>query len=1608
MRRNCRSLLLLFGTSAVMQAAAATASLYAKLPLAFERQGEGSGERYVARGNGYMIALERGTATIGIQSQAGYSAVAMEFSGSRRVTGTTGPELPGKVNHLDGNDPERWRLGLSTYGSISYRGIYDAVDVVYRGNQRQMEFDLVLRPGADPKQIRMRFSGADELALDLDGALVVRSAAGNLRIPPPVIYQEAGSTRETIQGRYGLLANREVGFRLDTYDRSKAVVIDPTIVYAGLIGGGTDLTQPQAIALDSASNAYVTGYTYASDFPTANAAFSQAHSMPDGFVSKIDASGTLLYSTYIGGTSDDEFFSIAVDTTGAAWVTGYTSSVDFPVVNAYQSTLKNTSDAVVVKLSPSGVLLFSTYLGSGSYGYGIAVDPAGNAYAAGFVFGTFPTTPGAYLTSSPGLSGFVAKFSSIGALIYSTYLGGAVSDCANAIAIDTDGNAYVTGSSYSTGFANAPPGGAQVSNKGGGDAFVAKLNAAGNALVYFTFLGGSQWDYGQAIAVDAGRNAYVGGYTSSADFPATAGALQQVFGGGSDGFVAKLNSDGSAFTYVTYLGTNRQEDVQGLAIDGSGNAYVTGYTDSAQFPTVAASQGSLPGNSVSLFQTTNTGASWTPFDANIPGVVTSISPDPTPGVLVAGTESGIFRSTDSGQTWTMASTVANAYLSRSPASSSTIYAISSTSAYRSTDGGASWSPPGSIGDYVTVIVADPADANTAYAYNTWGSTLYKTTNGGLAWYPNSLPSSPDIVSMVAASDGSLYVDTSGNGVYKSTDQGTSWAAVNSGLGSLNGPPNGLAVSASNPKVLYKSVYGDVIYNTMDGGASWTAAGSAPVALGALAVSALNPSLVYLVANSRIPAVYVSPDGGATWTAAGTGLETASATQSVTQVVSDPTNGSAAYVLADVTTAAFAAKINSTGSSLVYSTYLGGAGNTYGYGIATNSSGDAFVTGYTEGAFPVTSTALQESPGSGYAFVVHIADTIATCSISVTPATQIVYSSAAVSTFSVVAPSGCTWGVASNQPWAVIANGTAGSGSGVVSVAVSANNTGATRAATLTIGSQSASLNQAPSSCSYTLGTPSVSLGATGGTVQTTLLTDAGCPWSVVNNYPFAVSVASGASGTGNGTVVLNVGPTASQASRTLYVGIGDASLTISQTGYYCTYTFSPPSILLGGSGDSGSIAVTTQDGCAWTAFSTDTSWLTITSDSSGTGSGTVNYSAAADTGAARTASLNIDVGSVPVTETLGQQFVPVTPCRIADTRNPSGPFGGPAITGKTARSFVIPNSACPIPSTATAYSINVTVVPHGMLGYLTVWPTAPGLARPLASTLNSLDGRVKANAAIVPAGAGGAISVYVTDTTDVVLDINGYFVATPTSSTSTFFPLRPCRIADTRSKTAPLGGPFIAGGQDRTLPVLSSSCNVPATAQAYSLNFTAVPHGSLGYITTWPTGSGRPLVSTLNAITGQVTANAAIVPAGDGGQIDVFAMNDTDLVIDINGYFAQSGAGGLSLYNVTPCRVLDTRNPSGAPPLSGTQSASVAGSQCAPPDTAQAYVLSATVVPSGVLGYLTLWPEGQTKPLASTLNALDGAVTSNMAIVPTTDGSIESFTDQSTYLVLDILGYFAP
>jgi sugar lactone lactonase YvrE len=495
----------------------------------------------------------------------------------------------------------------------------------------------------------------------------------------------------------------------------------------------------------------------------------------------------------------------------------------------------------------------------------------------------------------------------------------------------------------------------------------------------------------------------------------------------------------------------------------------------------------------------------------------------------------------------------------------------------------------------------------------------------------------------------------------------------------------------------------------------------------------------------------------------------------------------------------------------------------------------------------------------------------------------------------------------------------------------------------------------------------------------------------------SMKFAPTAGGSNTGSIVLT--------DNALNASAATQSITLSGTGLAASQTIAFGAISTQAVGTPLTLTATSTSGLAVT-FASSTPAVCSVSGKVATflaaGTCTIQASQAGNTSylAATPVSQSFTVTASPGIRS-GLQFIPITPCRIADTRNPTGPFGGPEPKAGSTTTFDIPESECKIPNTAVAYSLNVTVVPNAALGYLTLWPA--GQAQPLVSTLNS-DGRIKANAAIVPAGTDGGVSVFVSDATQVILDIDGYFVPAGTTSALAFYPVTPCRIADTRNPAGALGGPSLAANTSRAFPAQSSACKLPSTAQAYSLNVTAVPHTKLGYLTIWPAGETQPLVSTLNAPTGAVTANAAIVPAGASGEVSVFADDAADVILDMNGYFAPPTTGGLSLYTATPCRVIDTR-PSA---FTAAITVKVEGSTCAPPAAAEAYVLNATVVPADALGYLTLWPAGASQPTVSTLNAADKAITSNLAIVPTTNGNVDAFADGATNLILDLSGYFAP
>jgi hypothetical protein len=384
---------------------------------------------------------------------------------------------------------------------------------------------------------------------------------------------------------------------------------------------------------------------------------------------------------------------------------------------------------------------------------------------------------------------------------------------------------------------------------------------------------------------------------------------------------------------------------------------------------------------------------------------------------------------------------------------------------------------------------------------------------------------------------------------------------------------------------------------------------------------------------------------------------------------------------------------------------------------------------------------------------------------------------------------------------------------------------------------------------------------------------------------------------------------------------------------------------------------------------------------------------------------------------LPMQYVPLEiPCRAADTR------ANHPVTGGSVRTFNPAGGGCaaliPPTSGVIAYVMNVTVAPQGPLTYLTVWPA--GEVQPQVSTLNSPDGRLKANAAIVTGGTKGEISVFASNTTDVLLDVSGYFVSTPSPdvSTYTFRPLTPCRVVDTRYANGQFGSPSLVAKHRRTFELDVSNCHLPTAPEhaggAFSLNVTVIPKEKkpVGHVTVWGTSARSPATpdtSTVNVPTGTTTANAAIISVnpGSGESVSVFASDETDIAIDVNGYFAIEplNPGGLSLYTLPPCRILDTRPGE----FEGERTIPVTtDNNCSVSGVAQAYVLNATVLPPAPLTYLTLWADGKPQPGTSTLNAEDGVTSSNMAIVETTNGSIDASASQSTQLLLDISAYFAP
>lgn len=592
---------------------------YGRMPMSFEvnRGQSDQAVRFQARGHGYQVFLteqeavlmlygggcadcaadrgafsERdGASTSGRmgRQETREGMLRFKLQNARPATRIIGAgQLKGRTNYLIGNDPENWVTDIPTYSRVEYAEVYPGISLAYYGNQQRLEYDFIVQPGADPRQIAVRIEGADRMELAPGGDLLIQVGGSRVYHRSPVTFEENGNSRRRVRSRYVLNGDGSIGFEVEGYDPKRTLIIDPVIDYSTFFGGiGSD--EGFAIDVDASGNAYVTGTTYSNNFNTfAPLQTTNRGGKYDAFVTKIDSTGSaLVYSSYLGGGGEDEGHSIAVDADGNAWIAGITNSSDFNIRNAFQPQIKSiASEAFITKVNASGSdLIFSTYLGgSGNeQAFGVAIDSQGDACVIGTTDSAdFPLRNALQTNYGGNTDAFLTKIKGDGTdLIYSTYLGGSGLDEAYAVVLDAGNNVYMTGATASTDFPTVNP--LQPQNRGGGsDAFVTKINAQGSTVIYSTYLGGSAVDVSYGIALDANLNAYVAGNTFSTDFNIF-NALQATNRGNSDAFVARVSLNGTSLIYSTYLGGSGGDFARGIAVDSTSNAYVVGRTISTDF-----------------------------------------------------------------------------------------------------------------------------------------------------------------------------------------------------------------------------------------------------------------------------------------------------------------------------------------------------------------------------------------------------------------------------------------------------------------------------------------------------------------------------------------------------------------------------------------------------------------------------------------------------------------------------------------------------------------------------------------------------------------------------------------------------------------------------------------------------------------------------------------------------------------------------------------------------------------------------------------------------------------------------------------------------------------
>jgi hypothetical protein len=615
-RRGLGRLALLAG---VVVAATGVAGAWSARGVVFEvNRGQTAPEvRFLGRGVGCTVWLTAEEAVLALEAGArarrgeGGAArerevVRMRWVGVRRDVALVGGEaLPGRSNYLLGEGPASWVTDVPQVGRVRYVGVYEGIDAELYGGEAGLEYDLHVAPGADPRVVRLEFEGVREVRLNPAGEAELVLTHGTLVQRRPVAYQVVEGRRQAVEVAFVVHGRHGLGFRVGSYDPRAELVIDPVLNYSSYLGGSGD-DRALGVAMDAAGNVYLVGTTNSSNFPLRGALQSAPGGSDEAFVTKINAAGTdLVYSTFLGGSGNDRAESVAVDSAGNVYLVGTTQSTNFPRSNASQNSYGGNSDAFAAKLNANGnALLFSTYLGGSSYdvGFDVAADGSGALFAVGYTESTnFPVANPFRATQSGDRDAFVSKFSSSGALVYSTYLGGSNRDEGWGVAVGSGGEAFVVGYTASSNF---PVANAFRPTFGGGsyDAFFVKLTASGNTATTATFLGGSSDDYATAVAVDSAGQAHVVGYTWSSDFP-VANAAQSSRAGARDGFVVKFTAAATSLAYGTYLGGTDNDYVHDVALTAGGQAVAVGETASSSFPTHQGHQSSYGGGSSDAFVT---------------------------------------------------------------------------------------------------------------------------------------------------------------------------------------------------------------------------------------------------------------------------------------------------------------------------------------------------------------------------------------------------------------------------------------------------------------------------------------------------------------------------------------------------------------------------------------------------------------------------------------------------------------------------------------------------------------------------------------------------------------------------------------------------------------------------------------------------------------------------------------------------------------------------------------------------------------------------------------------------------------------------------------------